>query len=141
MDNSILHVTVEMKLVKGDPCYKVPNISQMNDSFDEFDASGSRGDLANWDIGAIHFQNGYDSRSVDHSEGEIKLNSDTDEDDAAFVTANDISSEPLNSSRTRKMSFSSPDVARIGIDELISPIPSTTGPNRRLDSGLITSTP
>ena len=50
---------------------------------------------------------------VDHSD-------DDDDDDSAFVTANDVSVEPLESSR--KMSFSSPNVARAGVDEFISPI-------------------
>ena len=47
---------------------------------------------------------------------------DDDDDEDAFVTANDVSLEPLESSR--KLSFSSPNVARAGIDEFISPIVS-----------------
>merc|ERR1712042_240725 len=48
---------------------------------------------------------------------------DDDDDEDAFVTANDVSLEPLESSR--KLSFSSPNVARAGIDEFISPIVSS----------------
>ena len=43
-----------------------------------------------------------------------------DNDDSAFVTANDVSVEPLESSR--KLSFSSPTVDKVGIDDFISPI-------------------
>ena len=58
-----------------------------------------------------------------NNKGDARVDYATDDDDEdAFVTANDVSLEPLESSR--KLSFSSPNVARAGIDEFISPIVS-----------------
>ena len=59
---------------------------------------------------------------ANHADDDLRDDNDNveDDDDSAFVTANDVSVEPLESSR--KMSFSSPNVARAGVDEFISPI-------------------
>ena len=50
---------------------------------------------------------------------------DDDVEDAAFTTAHDESMDQLESSR--KISFSSPNVARVPFDEFISPIVSRWG--------------
>jgi len=163
MDNSMLHVTVEMRLMKGDPCYKVPNLSRVEDHYEDFESSGS-----NWyhhELGSIRFEGAYEdptsvAADVSHSNnGDARVEyanyaadhancaadhasavdySDDDDDDdeeggddnddSAFVTANDVSVEPLESSR--KMSFSSPNVARADLDDFISPILSSPQPPR-----------